>query len=112
MYFYYRKIIFSDIKDLDIILSAVTIEDYLWEVARSQWHYEEYNLCIISGLFTQTSNVWQMMNIFDSIIWCLIFGSILSLTFYSKLNNSHKEKTSKQGILNHKIVAETNQVNW
>ena len=62
---------FSDVKDLDIILSAVTIEDYLWKVARSVWHEEQYNLCIISGLFTQSSNIWGMMNMFESIIWGL-----------------------------------------
>ena len=81
----------SYVKDLDIILSAVVIGD-LWKVATSQWHSEQYNIAIISGLFTQTSNIWRIMNMFESIIWGLIIISILTITLYSTLYRIHQDK--------------------
>ena len=92
--FYRKFIMFSDVKNLDIILSPVTIEEYLWKVARSVWNSEQYNLFLISGLFTQSSNVWRMMNMFESIIWYLIVVSIFTIAFYLTLKQIHQDKIS------------------
>ena len=92
-----------------MILSPVAIERYIWEVARCQWHEEQYNIAILSGLFTQSSNLWQMMKMFDSIIWFLVFISIITITFFLTLNQIHQNKiySSEQGKRSLNIYTES-----
>ena len=98
----------SNFQELDLILSPVDIEEYLWKVARCQWHVEQYNIAIISGLFTQSSNVWRMMNMFESIIWFLIIVSIFTITFYLILQD--RTFFSEQGKRKLKILAESDSL--
>ena len=92
--FIYVKTIWN-FQELDLILSPVAIEEYLWEVSRFQWHEEQYNIAIISGLFTQSSNLWQMMKMFDSIIWFLLFISTITITFFLTLYRIQQDKNKK-----------------
>ena len=59
----------------------MTMENYLLEFSRFHCFGDGYNVLILSRLFTEVPDMWEMLSLFPLIVWLLIFISTLCITF-------------------------------
>ncbi len=69
-------------KDIDLYMDQMTIEDFLHGFSRTQWIREEFNLVIMSALYTEHPNLIKIIKTFSLQIWMFIILKILIITTF------------------------------
>jgi hypothetical protein len=54
----------------------MTIEEWLFKFAFAHWIRNDYNIVMLSALYSEPSNLMNMLKIFSSQIWLCIINSI------------------------------------
>jgi hypothetical protein len=68
----------------------MTIEEWLFNFAFTHWIRNDYNIVMLSALYSEPSNLMNMLKIFSSQIWLCIINSIAlisTLVFINKKIN-------------------------
>ncbi len=65
----------------------MTIEEWLFRFAFTHWIRNDYNLVMLSGLYSEPSNLINILKIFSSQIWILIMSSIALISTLVFVNN-------------------------
>ena len=67
-----------------MIMPQYTIEDYSFLFTTVQWHWEQYNLVILSGTYEKPAQN-NLLNIYSKMIWFLLLFSIIVISICIEL---------------------------
>jgi hypothetical protein len=65
----------------------MTIEKWLFDFAFAHWIRNDYNIVMLSALYSEPSNLMNMLKIFSSQIWIFIINSIALISTLVFVNN-------------------------
>lgn len=74
-------------KDTDLFIKEMTIDDYLYDFSRTQWMRQDYNLVIMSALYTEPPHLIRIVKMFSLQIWIFIIFEILIITTFLFIKN-------------------------